>query len=77
MKVSELRKLIREVTQEYITEKTADEIKNDKDTVDAQLVAAKAKLKAALANVKVAKDELSALTKKKSEVSTQQPTAEI
>jgi hypothetical protein len=77
MKVSELRKLIREVAQEYITEKTADEIKNDKDTVDAQLIAAKAKLKAAMANVKVAKEQISALTKKKSEVATEQPTEEV
>ena len=60
-----------------LKEKTADEIKNDKDTVEAQILAAKAKLKSATAEVKVAKEQIAALTKKKAEMSAQKPSIEI
>ena len=65
------------VQMHMIKEKTADEIKNDKDTVDAQIIAAKAKLKSATAEVKVAKEQIIALTKKKAETAAQKPSTEI
>ena len=74
MKKSELIRIIKEEISSILLEKTAEEIKNDSDTVNAQLLAAKAKLKSATAEVKVAKEQIVALTRKKSEVASQKPT---
>ena len=76
MKVSELRKLIREEVRKHLQEKTSEELTADKKAVDAQLTAAKLKIKMAQANLKTAKDQVSALTKKKTSISAEQPTVE-
>lgn len=76
MKLSEFRKLIREEVRKYLTEKTQEEIDADKDSVAAQIVGAKAKLKAAQQSVKVAQSRIAMLAKKKSEVSAQKPSEE-
>lgn len=76
MKLSEFRKLIREEVRKYLAEKTQEEIDADKDSVAAQIVGAKAKLKAAQQGVKVAQSRIAMLNKKKSEVASQKPSEE-
>jgi hypothetical protein len=72
----ELKTIIREEIRKCLHEKTQDEIDADKKTVDAEIAAAKLRIKVAQANLKTAKDRLSALMKKKSEVAMQTASTE-
>lgn len=76
MKKSELRSIIREQIRKIMSEKTQEEIDADKKAVEAQLMSAKLKIKVAQANLKSAKDQVSALNKKRARISSEQPTPE-
>ena len=77
MKLSEFKKLVREEIRNVLAERTQDEIEADKESIAAQVIGAKAKLKAAQAGVKVAKAKIGMLNKKKSEIQGEKPTEDI
>lgn len=67
MKKSQLRNLIREEIRRVISEEETD-VGLDSKSIEDEIKAAKAGIQAAQARVKVAKDKLMALQKKKQEM---------
>lgn len=71
MKLFDLKQIIREELDKVMEEKSADEISADKESINAQIAGAKAKLKAAQLGVKVAQQRIAMLNKKKQEIAMQ------